>query len=210
MSKELDYDNVDWVQYFKLDSTSPSGLSWNRTLVTPRRLIPLIWPGKPAGSLGCASNAGKKCWNVDIRVLGDSKSRSYKVHRILMVLQGFKLKGKVVDHINGESSDNTLSNLRVTTIKANARNCKVQNNSPYGLSGVGLQTDSIGNSYFISRWMQDGKRIQLNFPISKLGVMEAFKQAVVSRQTAIARINNKDPDAMYTGRHTQLSGSFNP
>lgn len=205
MTKELDYDGVNWKSYFKLDDSSPSGLSWNTSLVTLGGRHLQIWEGKPAGSLGDSKNRGKKTWSVSITLPCDSKSRSYKVHRIIMVLQGYTVNSKVVDHINGDSTDNSPSNLRVTTITTNARNCNVQHNSPYGIAGVGLQEDSIGNTYFISRWMQNGKRQQVNFPIKKLGVMEAFKQAVISRRKAISEINAKEPESMYTERHTMQS-----
>lgn len=201
MSKELDYDGVDWSLYFKLDNSSPSGLSWNANRYILDGRVLATWPGKHAGWLGTVKNKDNKAWNVSIALPHNSKSVSYKLHRIIMVLQGNSVNGKVIDHINGNSSDNTLSNLRVTSIKSNSRNCKVQDNSPYGIAGIGMQQDKLGNSYFISRHMSNGVRVQQSFPILKLGVMEAFKQATIARQQAIAVINAAEEDSQYTDRH---------
>lgn len=203
MAKELDYDNVNWSEFFYCDPSSESGLMWNITSYSLRGNKLEIWPGKQAGTLSDVKNGSNKAWRVQRNV--DGKSRGYQVHRIIAVLSGMKVNGKVIDHINGISADNTLANLRVTDIPTNARNCRVQDNSPYGVTGVGYQEDKNKNAYFIARSVVNGDRVQKSFPIKRLGVMESFKQACLARQRFISELNAIG--AGYTERHSPV-GEF--
>jgi len=201
MSKELDYDNQDWSKFFILDTTSPSGLAWNLTSYSAYGKKLERWPGKPAGSLQCTKNGDNKAWSVSINL--NNKQTSYKVHRIIACMNGINVNGFVIDHLNGISKDNRIENIRVTTQEVNSRNCKIQDNSPYGIQGVGFQEDSVGNTYFIARWHEADKRHQSSFPTKKLGIMPAFAQAVIKRNKEMARMNAEG--AGYSDRHHSVN-----
>ncbi len=54
------------------------------------------------------------------------------MHRVIMNAP----KGKVVDHINGDRSDNRRSNLRICTQAENVRNQSIKSNNKSGYKGV--------------------------------------------------------------------------
>jgi len=197
MAKELDYDSLNWSDYFYYCESSKSKLRWKITRYSARGKKLEIWPGKEAGTLQDVKNGDNKSYGVNVNITG--KRVGYRVHRIIAVLHGMKVNGKVIDHINGWSSDNRIENLRVTTTEINARNCKIQYNSPYGIAGVGFQEDNQDNSYFIARAVINGKRRQLSFPIKKLGIMQAFKLACMARYQYMQSLNEEG--AGYTDRH---------
>jgi len=205
MVKQLDYDNVDWTQFFYYDPQSKSGLKWNIDRYSWGGRKHEIWPGKDAGTLHDVKNGSNKAWSVAVNI--NNKSTTYVVHRIISVLHGNSVNGKVIDHINGVSADNRIENMRVTTQAINSRNCKVSSNCPYGIQGVGFQQDKNGNIYFSADYSKDGKRKKKCFPIKRLGYMEAFKQAVVYRQKAILTLNTAG--AGYTERHSFVSDHCN-
>lgn len=91
-------------QYLKLDSTSPSGLRWIK------RPSPTVDKGDIAGYLH--QNLGR--WMVKF------KSKLYLAHRIVFYLTHKKDPGDFqIDHINGDSSNNCIGNLRLATSQQN-------------------------------------------------------------------------------------------
>lgn len=62
--------------------------------------------------------------------------KSYKVHRVILSLHGFDLTGKLVDHVDGNPSNNEISNLRVVGSQGNARNSRKPKSNTSGCKGV--------------------------------------------------------------------------
>lgn len=63
--------------------------------------------------------------------------RLQKAHRVAwMIARGGIPDGMVVDHINGNQSDNRLPNLRLATQSQNLFNKRVQVNNKAGIKGV--------------------------------------------------------------------------
>ena len=199
--KPLDYDNVDWSQFFYYDTSSKSCLKWNTTRYSAYGKKLEVWPGKDVGTLSDVKNGDNKAWKVSLNITG--KYSHYAVHRIISVMHGNKVNDSVIDHINGVSADNRIENIRVTTQAINSRNCKVASNCPYGISGIGFQQDIHGNMYFTADYSYNGKRKKRCFPIKRLGYMEAFKQATIYRQKVISTLNKNG--AGYTERHSYIS-----
>lgn len=54
------------------------------------------------------------------------------LHRLLLNAK----KGQVVDHINGDTLDNRLCNLRICTNQENIRNSKIPKNNTTGYKGI--------------------------------------------------------------------------
>lgn len=97
-----------------------------------------------------------------------------KVVRLSRFILGVDDKEIVVDHINGNISDNRKANLRRCTQKENARNCKRQ----YSKSGItGVRKTKYGK--YSARIVVDRKEIYLGTYKSKEEAEHARKEAEV-------------------------------
>jgi len=81
---------------------------------------------------------------------------------------------QVIDHINGDSSDNRIENLRPATVSKNAMNCKLSASNTSGVKGVGWHKAT-------AKWTA---YIRIDKRHRSLGVFESFFDAVCSRRAA--------------------------
>lgn len=118
-------------------------------------------------------------WKVDYRraKVGDLVSASaikspYKllkidgstlsVHRILwLMLKGPIKSGDVLDHINGDTHDNRICNLRVCSHAENMRNRKVHSNNRSGLKGVYSDSSILRAKPWRAQIRVNGRKINL-------------------------------------------------
>jgi len=65
------------------------------------------------------------------------KGARYRVHRVVwFLLNGPIPEGAVIDHKDGNVTNNSIENLRLATQKQNSQNCKSQKHSKTGIRGV--------------------------------------------------------------------------
>lgn len=117
------------------------------------------------------------------------------VHRIIWELVCGRIPDHmVVDHIDGDSLNNNISNLRLVTQDVNCKNRKINKNNPTGVNGVTVYPCS-----FRAMWTVNGKRLSKRFSINKYGHDNAFKLACEYRAEQIRLLNEQG--AGYTERH---------
>ena len=149
---------------FAYDPESPSFLRWKKR---PREHFNTLrgmntfngtWPGKPAGSLSPEQN---RYWLVGI------KKRLFFVHRIIFSMFNTLPDGYEVDHIDGNTFNNSIENLRSATRLQNTKNSKKAKNTASGVKGV---TRTSNGRYWCAR-------ITCNKVVYNIGCYETIEEA---------------------------------
>ena len=141
----------------------------------------------------CLSKSPDGSWQLS------DNHKGLKTHRIVYLLAHGKISSEmIIDHINGNPSDNRIENLREITMEVNRRNTGKHPANTTGVTGVACAKNG---TYRASVKTLDNKRIEKSFSISKYGESEAFRLACNWRSTQIALLN--DQGAGYTSRHGQ-------
>ena len=170
-------DILDFVEY---DEKSPSGLIWVKK-PSKRTLL-----GADAGSL-----AKDGYWKVML------KKEHYSCHRIIYSIFHKDLSTDMdIDHIDGNRSNNKISNLRIVSHGVNQRNRAKRKTNTSNMTGVYFDEK---NQRWRATWRSlDGKWKSKSFNNSLHG-SDAHKKAVNARKQAIIELNNLN--AGYTARH---------
>lgn len=185
----------EYSEHFIYDPSSPSGLTRIKGTTSTSRA------GYERGQLGHCGHkltlpCGRQQWNIGF------KGRFAQISRIIWQLFNGKIPdGFVVDHIDGNSLNNKIENLRIVTRDKNARNLKKRKDNKSGVTGVVLHTDKrCKATYWRARFHDlDGKHVCKYFSVEKIGNDEAFRLACEWRAEQIRLLNEQG--AGYTERH---------
>ena len=132
-------------------------------------------------------------WKVTI------KGEEYTLSRIIYQFYFGDLTPEYeVDHIDRDTNNNCIENLRMVPQQVNKRNKPRQRNSPDN-QVVGVQLcrkkhpkpyQHKISEYFVARWYDlDGKLKGKSFSINKLGREEAYRMAIEYRSLMIESLN---------------------
>lgn len=99
---------------------------------------------------------------------------SVKSHRVVWLLTYGKWPDNVIDHIDGNTKNNTPNNLRDVSRSHNGRNRKISNNNSSGYTGVTLHKKS-------NRWQA---QMVLNGHRLHLGMFVRIEDAIEARKAA--------------------------
>lgn len=184
---QLDSELIKSLFYY--DETSPTSIRWKvsngQTNHSKRS------PGDPAGYHSHTSTKYKR-FKVGV------KGKEVMVHRVVCILHGLDVpKDMVVNHIDGDPSNNKISNLEVVSQRDNSRRQKrhirgISDKSNTGHTGVTRTVVKTGQRYYFAHWRDinhDTKGI--NFSIDLLGEEEALRLAVECRKGQIERVNRE-------------------
>ena len=126
------------------------------------------------------------------------------IHHIVWLLHNESiLDGHIVDHIDGDKSNNRIDNLRCIPSKYNSQNAKKRLDNTSGKTGVTLITNKSRSGknvqYWRAAWMEGGKLKNKNFSVKKYGYNLAKEMACDYRDEVVYKLNSNG--AMYTDRH---------
>lgn len=125
-----------------------------------------IWNGKFAGK-AALSSPDKRGY-----LTGNLFSKPAKAHRVIWAIVHSEWPDEV-DHINGDPSDNRLSNLRAVSHRENGRNLKLKSNNSTGICGVWCRPSG--------RW---AATITVAGRSKTIGTFDTVEQAVSARRKA--------------------------
>lgn len=109
------------------------------------------------------------CFNKSGYLVANIRGKITRLHRYLLCPD----PGAVVDHINGDPSDNRRINLRICSVADNTRNSAPSKNSRTGVIGV----KRVPNGKYVAQIMVNRKQIIL-------GTFETLTEAAEARREA--------------------------
>lgn len=180
-------------QYFEYSSESPSGLVWITDVHSGKNLSRKIKAaGDTAGYLRY-----KISGKVDAWVVGLNK-KTFSVHRVIYILEKGDISDDfVIDHIDGDPSNNNINNLRAVTRRQNSQNCSLSRRNKSGVIGVSYNTH---NDYWQASVLGvNGETLRKCFSCQKYGKQEAKLLAIEAREKMIDDLNKTGMN--YTERH---------
>lgn len=123
---------------------------------------------------GERAGAVRRCGYRHICVDG----RRYQEHRLVWLLVHGESPQGVVDHINGDPTDNRLENLRLVTKTGNRQNQrKASKNSSTGFLGVVPRRDCDSGLMYGASIQADGRRFELGTFATPEAAHEAYLTA---------------------------------
>lgn len=172
---------MEWKDWFYYDESSSTGLRWKVNKGQRARI------GDAAG------------WDDSGYYRVMLNRSSYLVSRIIWELHDSVIQERyVIDHIDGNTANNSIGNLRCIPEEFNARNAKIRKDNKTGTQGICERVIS-GCHYVVAQWTDQGKSKGKYFNVSKLGYENALTLAIKAREAAIINLNNNG--AGYTSRH---------
>lgn len=168
---------------FRYSSESPSGLVWAVDQPIGRNTHKI---GDFAGTKE-SRNERPHRW----RVKPANAKSSFAVHRIVWALHHPVNNDKLIDHIDGNSWNNRIENLREVTHAINSRNMKKNKTNKSGVTGVCFKKNKDGNTYWIATWRDASSKSRMKaFMIGCYGNDEAFRLACEYRKKVVDELNS--------------------
>jgi hypothetical protein len=132
-----------------------------------------IWAGKIAGS---PTRDRSNYWNLRFSGI------VYKAHRVAWAMVYGKAVPKIIDHIDGDTQNNRIANLRAANIYQSAQNRRgTTRSTSSGVKGIVYRQRGNCRKFYVAI-MANGKRYWI-------GGYSTIDEAVAARQAAAERLH---------------------
>lgn len=138
------FNNIDWHSFVYYAPDVPSGLRW-KVKVSQK-----IKVDQEAGTAHCTKGT-TVAWAVRF------KGQKHYAHRVVWYLHHGPIHSGVIDHIDGNTSNNSISNLRLVSQGENCKNTGMKRTNTSGITGVAIVENPSGVKYWRASWMENGK-----------------------------------------------------
>lgn len=162
-NNDLEYSHEEICSMFSYDKVS-GGLKWKHR--EPSSLKNRQWNGRFANK---TAGTIRKDGYLRVKV----GCRYILVHRLIWFIEFGEFPSFLIDHINGNKSDNRLENLREVTKSENATNCNTENSTGH----KGVRYDKRYNTYQV-RLTKNGKTFHLGQAKTFSEAIEIYNQNV--------------------------------
>ena len=190
---------MDWNNWFYYDESSPSFLRWKVDILNSKGRATKIKSGNIAGGVKLDKGRSNRGY-YKVKLSG----LQYAVHTIIFEILRYEIaEGFVVDHKDGDGTNNSIGNLRCVTKAVNTRNAKrncLNSSGVAGVSVIKLTTGGYSDTVARAEWydLHRNKKSR-QFSFRKYGEVGALHLAKEAREAAIAALNKLG--AGYTKRH---------
>lgn len=180
-------------RYFYYDETSKSCLRWKQDVAVGNQFSEISYfrrlAGNEAGTINKSRSAMR--WKIKFRQKGHFVSRI-----IWTLFHGEIADNLVIDHLDGNSLNNQINNLRLVSQRLNSRNSKKRTNNTSGFSWISVRSiiNKHGKEYRYFCVKQIGVK-EKYFSITKLGEEKALQNAQEYLVTEQSKLTD------YTERH---------
>jgi len=181
-SRPFDQDLEYILKTFEYSENSPSGLIYKQDSRIKGRKIKL--KGEIAGSLHTCSQR----YRISI-----NNKRRFTYRIVWLLCKGEDPVDFTIDHIDGNSLNNKIENLRKVTQEINSKNTCIRKTNKTGCVGV-----SYRNGYYSVSLVLFGKKSVKSFSVLKYGEQLALSLAVEYRHRMINTLGEH-----YTHKHTE-------
>lgn len=185
--RPIEYEEIS--KYLEINYNSPSLLSWKVEMTNGKRRV-LKKVGDFAGGI-----AAYGYYKVQLN------RRQYFVHRIVWSLHNKQdcHEDFIVDHIDGNPSNNNPDNLRLCSPRENSLNRSMNARNKSGVTGV-YKKNMKGVMCWTATWQDlEMKKHRRHFSIPKYGDEIAFELACNARNSAIEKLSALG--LIYSERH---------
>lgn len=135
--------------------------------------------GRKGHAAGAVAGTQKQCTETLAYTIIGIDRRLYRAHRLAWLYMTGEWPEDVIDHVNGDGTDNRWANIRPATKSQNQFNRRMSRNNTTGNTGVYRRSD--GKAWVAEIWANDRKQ--------SLGSFQTYDEAVAARAAAQLKLH---------------------